>query len=401
MFKSIKSLFEKETGETRSSGGLFASQESNVFISNDDAMQITAVNQAVKKISGSIASLPLLVKKDGKEIKNDLYRIINNPNKHQTKFDFLTVISRSLLIDANAYIELVRNKQGKLTGLIAHDSSSVSQEILNSAKSYRYRVNDQFGRSYVLLDHEICHIKYNPVNMMRGISPVRECADAIELALHQQAFALSYNKKGCMVSGVLTSDGRIPDESFNRIVSEWKQTYGGSKNSGKTLILEHGLKYTPISSDMIQSDFNNLRIFSVQECARIFNISPILLGDLSHGTYSNHSEAMRSFHSDTLRPWLCLIECAIEKSLNLVGGVTIEFDTSPMLRLNQGERFDSYTKAKQSGIFTLNELRAMEGLPPIDGGDRILTPANEPNAPEAGNPTNEPNLSANNGTEAA
>ena len=55
-----------------------------------------------------------------------------------------------------------------------------------------------------------------------------------------------------------------------------------------------------------------------------------------------------------------------------------------MLRADTGERFASYAVARQRGWLSVNEIRALENLPPIEGGDTDLQPLNmEPARPAA------------------
>jgi hypothetical protein len=46
------------------------------------------------------------------------------------------------------------------------------------------------------------------------------------------------------------------------------------------------------------------RRFTIEDIARMFNVSPIFLQEYSNSTYSNFSEASRAFLTMTMRPWL-------------------------------------------------------------------------------------------------
>ena len=55
-----------------------------------------------------------------------------------------------------------------------------------------------------------------------------------------------------------------------------------------------------------------LRRFSIEDIARMFNVSPIFLQEYSNSTYSNFSEASRAFLTMTMRPWLANFEQQIK-----------------------------------------------------------------------------------------
>ncbi|EBW4472111.1 phage portal protein, partial [Salmonella enterica subsp. enterica serovar Lattenkamp] len=54
----------------------------------------------------------------------------------------------------------------------------------------------------------------------------------------------------------------------------------------------------------------------------------------------------------------------------------IEFNVSGLLRGDQKSRYESYALGRQWGWLSVNDIRRMENLPPIQGGDKYLTPLN-------------------------
>ncbi len=63
--------------------------------------------------------------------------------------------------------------------------------------------------------------------------------------------------------------------------------YEGSKNAGKHLLLEDGMKFTSLDArpDLLQA--LDSRRFGIIEIARVLNIPAPFLMDLSHATYTN------------------------------------------------------------------------------------------------------------------
>ncbi len=175
--------FFKKKKETRSisTGNAFLGYSGGITGEGFDPMSIPALNQAVDCISSSVASLPLTCAKN-----SAIDKILKRPNDKQNSYDFVNTIMRSLLINANAYIEK-QYTNGVVSGLVAHHYSQVSVERVGF--DFRYRISDVFGRMTVLLSHEVIHIRQNSKDKYFGTSKVDECARAIELAIKQSMHA--------------------------------------------------------------------------------------------------------------------------------------------------------------------------------------------------------------------
>jgi HK97 family phage portal protein len=79
------------------------------------------------------------------------------------------------------------------------------------------------------------------------------------------------------------------------------------------------------------------------------------------------------FQKFTLRRRLKRIEQALEKQLltpqDRASGVTIEFNLEGLLRADSAGRARFYQQMTQIGAMTINEVRALENLPPVEGGE--------------------------------
>ncbi|HIE9669847.1 TPA: phage portal protein, partial [Klebsiella variicola subsp. variicola] len=114
--------------------------------------------------------------------------------------------------------------------------------------------------------------------------------------------------------------------------------------------------------------------FTIEDIARMFNVSPIFLQEYSNSTYSNFSEASRAFLTMTMRPWLANFEQQIKSALLVASPVPgiryqVEFDSADLLRATPTERYATYERGIKNGIMNPNEAREREGMPPREGGD--------------------------------
>jgi HK97 family phage portal protein len=153
--------------------------------------------------------------------------------------------------------------------------------------------------------------------------------------------------------------------------------FAGALNSGKTVILDPGWELQTVGFNAEEAQLIQSRQFSVQELARVFRVSPALIGDLSRSTYSNIESEMLSFLIHSLRPWLVSLEQ--EFSLKLFAGDDrhfAEFDISGVARGDMAARYEAYSKGIASGFLTVADIRRWENLPYIEGSDVLNRPAN-------------------------
>ena len=125
-----------------------------------------------------------------------------------------------------------------------------------------------------------------------------------------------------------------------------------------------GLGFSPEDAELLAS-----RKFSVEEIARLFAVPPPMIGDLSHGTFTNSREAGRWFAMHTLAPWARKIESVLTRALFPSGsGFEIEVDLSGLLRGDPETRWAAHKIAVAAGILDADEVREIEGFNPRGKG---------------------------------
>jgi HK97 family phage portal protein len=117
------------------------------------------------------------------------------------------------------------------------------------------------------------------------------------------------------------------------------------------------------------------RKFSGEEICRIFGVPPAMVGygDKASNWGTGKEVDVLGFQKFTLRRRLKRVELAAQKQLlspaDLAAGVTIEFNLEGLLRGDSAARASFYQSGLQNGWTTINEVRALENLPPVEGGD--------------------------------
>lgn len=348
-------------------------------VTDDSVLSLSAVWACVNLLAGTIASLPIMVyrtdAKGERTIARDhaLYRILHDsPNFDQTAVDFWEFICASIELWGNAYARILRSSTA-ITGLhpVAPNLVSV-RRLATGTIEYRWT---ESGKAYVETDATMLHIRGFGGNPLGGMSTLHFGRHAFSLARAIDRSAGGMFKNGLRPSGVLTFEKWLSPEQ--RALSESKLTekFLGAMNAGRPLILEGGTKWEQLTISPEDAQMLESRGFSVEEICRFFGVPPHMVGHTAKSTSwgTGLEQQTLGFQKFTLRRRLKRIEQALEKQLltpqDRALGITIEFNIEGLLRGDSGARSSFYQSALSNGWMTINEVRALENMPPVEGGE--------------------------------
>ena len=110
------------------------------------------------------------------------------------------------------------------------------------------------------------------------------------MGLATQKFGAKFFENGAILSGVLQTDGKLTEESAQRLRTSWNNRFGGVYKSHSTAVLEGGVNYKPISVPLVDAEFVKNRSFTISEIARIFRVQPHMIMDLERSTNNNNEQ---------------------------------------------------------------------------------------------------------------
>ena len=371
----ITNFFKRKDKKTEDRGLSFDSIFPNsTTIDNDKALTLTAVWCAIRLLSESVSSLPCSVytkQTNGDKLEDSKNRIYNllkyRPNNYQNKITFFEYIMMSICTDGNSYVQIVRDGSGSPVQLIPISPDTVDV-VINDGELF-YQI-DSVG---ILDSTDVLHFKTLTDDGINGISPIDQCKKALSWALNVEEFGDTFFKNGAKPSSVLSTDRALSEQAIERLKNSFSNTYAKLKNSNSTIILEEGLAFQPISISPEQAQFLASRQFSIEEVARIFNIPPHMLKDLSKSSFNNIEMQSQEFVTYTLMPYITRIENEMNYKLfrtNEIGKTFIEFNVNGLLRGDVKSRNEAYKTAITNGYMSINEVRQKENLNSIEGGDK-------------------------------
>lgn len=349
-------------------------------LSCNNPLGLSATWACTNLIAGTIASLPLMVYRDEGGIRrvardHPLYYVLHDsPNFDQSALDFWEYQSAGIELQGNAYAEIERRRDGSVYSLTPIRPDIVKVERRNGRLSYEWTDN---GRSVRKDVQDVLHIRGPMGNAMGGVSTLSACRGAFSGAMSAESAASNVFANGMRPSGVLSTDSSVtltPDQR-QTLDGYLADRFQGAINTGRPLLLDRGMTWqqiniTPEDAQMLES-----RKFSGEEICRIFGVPPAMVGygDKSSNWGTGKEVDVLGFIKFTLRRRLKRIEQALQKQLlspaDKAAGVTIEFNIEGLLRGDSQGRSTFYQSGLTNGWLTINEVRALENMPPVEGGD--------------------------------
>ena len=344
-----------------------------VVVTDETALNFSAVWAAIKILSESVAQLPLSIYESDKlgnkaqASNHQIYNLLHKqPNPQMTTYVFVQKCMIDLLTRGNSFVYIERNGGARPIELRPLNYTDVKL-VENEGEIY-YELKD----GGIVESTDILHFKMMSKDGYLGMSPIDTCAQAIGYGIALETYGNSFFGNGAKVSGVLSTDRHLSDEAIERLKVSFQENYTAVGDANKTMVLEEGLKFQQISLSNEASQFLNSREFSITEIARIFNLPPHLLRDLTKSSFNNISEQSREFVQYSLMPYLIMMESEMNCKLfrkNEIGKVQTKFIVNALLRGTPKDRSEYYRTMLNIGAMSIDEIRKLEELPTIDGGE--------------------------------
>ncbi|HEK2072900.1 TPA: phage portal protein [Proteus mirabilis] len=351
---------------------------SGKVVTADKAMQLSAVWACVRLLSESISTLPIKIYKsesDGSRSlakEHPIYRLLcKQPNFEMTPSRFMLMVVASLCLRGNSFIEK-KYIGSKLVALEPLLPQNMMVKRSDQTGMLEYKYTDPLGqKTRTIPTNKIMHIRGFGMDGICGMIPVKIGRDVIGAALSVEESAAKIFENGLQSSGFLSSEFPLDDEQRERIRS-YLLSFVGSKNAGKIMVLEGGMKYNNVTMNPEAAQMLESRTFSIEEICRWFRVPPFMVGHMDkQSSWASSVEGMNmQFLTNTLRPLLVNIEQEISRCLlNGDDDYYAEFSVEGLLRADSAGRSAYYTTALQNGWMSRNDVRRLENLPPIEGGD--------------------------------
>lgn len=357
--------------------------DSGRVVTPQTATQLIAVRASVNLISGAVRIMPVDIVRNRGTAREEVSRRprwVEVPNRQQTWGTFVGTLMHSLLLRGNGYVGIVsRDTLGFPDEIVLIHPDDVEVRVENRRKTIF--VDGEPRSEYTPLNPEgdVLHILGLSADGIRGLSPIEDGAQAIGAGLALEEHANRFFSNGATTSGTIEMPaGSNPtQEQLESLRKQFNRKHTGLKNAHKPIVLANGAQFKAISLPNDQAQFIESRRFSVEEIARLFGVPPHMIGDVERSTSwgSGIEQQGIGFVTYTLMPWLTQLQDAF--SLFLPRGQFVRFNTNGLLRGDAKTRAGFYQTLGQLKALTINEIRALEDLPPLPDGDKPPPAPNE------------------------
>lgn len=343
------------------------------------------VHRCVNLIASSASHVPWQVCRYGAKglesvNSHPLSRLLKKPNPEAGGADFFTEVIASLLLYGNSYL-MISNLPNSTPSALYLLKSSMAEVVVRNNIAAAYKYSAPAGEKLYPIDpisrqSQVLHLKnYHPGSSHHGVSSLKAAAKSIKLHSGTMDWNQALLKNSTRPSGALVfNDDRsyLTDEQFERLQEQFYDNFSGSSNSGKPLILEGGLKWQETNVAERFEKFLELKDSSARDIAIAFNVPPQLLGISGDNTYSNMQEARLALWEENIIPLLDKISDALSNWLShwYKEELIIDFDRNSISALTQ-KRENIWGKIACADFMSINEKRALVGLGPIVGGDKL------------------------------
>lgn len=372
--------------------GEASGSSAGVPITIDTAMRVSAVFACVRIIAGAVATMPLQLKRRKSEtIREDandepLAKVLKRrPNRWMTPSGFRRMMQAHILLRGNAYALIVRNTRKQVQALIPlHPDRVTAEQKDDLTIVYKYRRPN--GATLEFPQQDIFHLIGLTLDGVNGVSVLTYARESIGLSIATTRHGSSLFRNGTQPGAVLTAKAQLGKEGIENLKASLEE-YRGAEAAGKTLILEEDMKFDRIGLTSSDAQFVETIGANRTDIAMFFGVPPHMLGDTTKTTSwgSGIEQQSQGFVSFTLEDWLTGWEETIDR--DLIGDADdqlfTKFNRAGLVRGDIKTRYGAYAVGRQWGWLSANDVRALEDLNPIEGGDEYLVPLNmvDPNAP--------------------
>lgn len=356
-------------------------------LSADRAMRHGAVYACVRIIAGTIAQLPWKTYKaqdDGTTLEarnhplSGLLRL--RPNPRMSAVMFGRMLLAGAVLNGNGYAWIERNRAGRPVALWPLPKSRVAPVLLTTGPlkgriAYTITLDDA---SQITVDmDDMLHVPGSlEWNGLEAKSPLQAAASAVGIGLEANEFAFRYFENDATPPIILKYKKTVTPALAQSIREEW-QRKGTGENRHKIRVLSEDGDFDQLEMNAEDAQLLETRRFAASDIARIWGVPPHMIGDVEKSTSWGTGIEQQSigFVTYTLAMHIAALEQELEYKLFRGDGHHCEVDVRALMRGDAKARSEAYRLSlggsSGPGWQTPNEVRRLENLQPIEGGDEL------------------------------
>lgn len=351
------------------------------------AMKLAAVNRCLEVISDSVGKMPSygMITSTRERVFPPVLDLLNlRPNEAMTPFIRRKMLELNRLIRGFAVEWILRDP----ITMEPVELIPVPSELVNfwqdTAGHVWYDITHPYNGAVMrLASTDVLHYKGYTRDGLHSLSVLQRASQVIGAGLDAQAYQGRYYSSGGQPSGVLSTEadlgGYVKDKAGkptdvtrkDALRREWDRIHSGPDNAYRVAILDHGLTYTPLSATMADAKFVENHDITVIDICNFFGV-PAYKVNAGKQSYSSNEQNAIEYVVGTLHPKVTAYEEELVYKLlppSEARRYRVRMNMMAELRGDYDSRGTWYRVMREIGAYSVNDIRALEDLSDVEGGD--------------------------------
>ncbi len=357
-------------------------------VSTEGALCQVTVFACVRLIAESVGMLPLVLYRRmqprGKQraIDHPLYTVLHDlPNPELTALELFENLAGHLAMWGNAYCEIEYDGAGRRRALwpLRPDHVTVDIDAETNQRVYVFQLPS--GEMVGLPRYRVWHVRGWGTDPWVGKSPIALAREAIGLSLATEEYGARFFSNDSRPGGVLKHPARLTQEGAKRLRDSWNAAHSGLTNAHRVAVLEEGVEWQQIGIPPEDAQFLETRKFQEVQICQVYRVPPHMIGITERSTSwgTGIEQQGIGFVQFTLLPYLLRISQSVSRDLLTVAERRDLFAEHLTAALERGDiqaRYQAYNIGRNGGWLSVNDIRELENMNPVEGGDTYLQPLN-------------------------
>lgn len=343
---------------------------------NSELANNETIFSAVTMKANAIASAPVSINLDYRKLNPGEHKLSYlfkyGPNPRQTMFSFMQYMEATRNTNSGAYAIIeYSNVLGDISAIWPLKSEFVEPIIDQDSGELYYEITDHDDntKKYVHNSHVIA-LEYLDNNGFKGINPLNVLKNTIDYDREIKEFSINQMKTSLKANAVVKIDTTLDEESLEEYDAMMEQM-----QENGIIYLDDGKDIKELSAKTyIDPNIFDIEKITVERVERVFNI----IGKLTKGSSSNKTTTSDTedllYLKDSILPVIRQYEQEFSKKLlttkEKMQGYEIKLNMNGYARATMEKRGNFYQILYRNGILSANEIRILEDLPPVEGGNK-------------------------------
>lgn len=347
---------------------------------NGELLDIDTIVACIDALARNLAKMQLTAIRRDKnniavtDLTSDIARVLKNPNKYMTQYDFIYKVAAMYFTSNNAYIWPEYDKEANLINLWPINYRCVKMYEKDGIELIRFELNH--NHYYTVPYSQIIHLRNHFIedevygDSNKAFRAIAELMDA------QQQGIKGGIKNSALVRGLLKAAQVMKEEDIKAARERFIAENFAVENSGGVMMIDGKFDYTPIESKPYVVDADTMKV-TREATYTYFGVNE----DFLQNKFT--SEKYEAVYEGRLEPWALMFCQALTAHLftdrERSFGNQIDANMSKLKYQPLSAVTNVINATRELGLFTRDEYREMLGYEPLGperGGDEIMIAVN-------------------------